>query len=249
MFKMQQCCHELLSTRPTRSVCLAKIRSGGGALPVFAAVALVAGVAWASTGAESYTGPTSQALHNAKGAKTLYSQNSDAQSYAQGSQNFTSGFQNSYNDAAADDFVVPKAKKWVITEIDVTGYYWNGPGPASSENVTFYKNSESIPGSTVKHGALPDLKCADNSGSFRCSLGKGLKLKSGHYWVSVVANCSELTCGQWGWQTTGHRHNDPAVWENPNFGFQYCMTWEILNDCGALGVPDLMFDLQGKETK
>src|SRR5579862_5877161 len=45
-----------------------------------------------------------------------------------------------YDDYAADDFVVPDGQKWVISEVDVTGYYTNGSGPASSVLVSFWSN-------------------------------------------------------------------------------------------------------------
>src|SRR5215469_3261648 len=72
-------------------------------------------------------------------AKMLYNQNSsDAGGYID-SENFTSG-QTQYNDQGADDFVVPIGLTWRVTEVDVTGVYYRGSGPATSENVIFYKN-------------------------------------------------------------------------------------------------------------
>src|SRR5438067_1299575 len=68
----------------------------------------------------------------------LYNQNSN---FGLGiiSDNFTSN--SSYNSAAADDFVVPSGQTWHVAEVDVTGVYYNGSGPASSEVATFYANN------------------------------------------------------------------------------------------------------------
>ncbi|MGH6888278.1 MAG: hypothetical protein ACREHF_03630 [Rhizomicrobium sp.] len=165
------------------------------------------------------------------GAKLLYNQNSDGNGSFVLSQNFTSG-----NDAAADDFVVPKKREWTIGEVDVTGVYFNGSGPATSESVTFYSNNDGLPGKPVKGGSFTGLKGTDNDGSFAIKLPrKGLKLKAGHYWVSVGANCS-LDCGEWGWEETDTIHGYQAVWESGG------AAWEPL---GA----DLLFDLRGKRRR
>jgi len=191
-------------------------------------------------------------FHVAKGAKMLYNQNSGTNGEGVVSQNFTSGsFSPTYNAAGADDFVVPKKATWTVTEVDVSGLYFNGYGPATSENVTFYANSNNLPGKAVKGGTFTNLKGKDSSGSFTISLGKkGVKLKSGTYWVSVVANCSfEGGCGEWGWDETTAIHGNNAVWQNPDGGFGVgCTTWTEVGTCiGYNG--DFAFDLQGKAKK
>jgi hypothetical protein len=123
----------------------------------------------------------------------------------------------SYSSAAADDFAVPEGKTWTISEVDVTGAYFNGSGPASSESVTIYADSKGKPGKSVWSGS--NLKCADTAGSFACKLGKkGPKLAGGkkgkRYWVSVAADCSVFSgCGEWGWIVNTVVHGDGAVSE------------------------------------
>src|SRR5204863_9417266 len=74
----------------------------------------------------------------------LYSQNNDPNTYPIDSSNLTSGSSSTYNASGADDFVIPSGHKWRIKEVDVAGAYNPGPGPATSENVLFYKNNRGL---------------------------------------------------------------------------------------------------------
>ena len=185
------------------------------------------------------------------GNTVLYNQNSNGSGEFVSSQNFTSGSFTTYDDTGADDFVVPKGKKWTVREVDVTGEYSTG-GPAASENVTFYKDANGVPGKVVK--ALTNLTGTDTSGSFAISLGKkGVKLKAGHYWVGVVVNMNYTSHGQWYWENTANAiQGTNGLWEDPGGGFGVCPTWGNLNSCiktsGGNGIPnaDFMFELQGR---
>lgn len=174
-------------------------------------------------------------------AKTLYSQNSNDSGVGLVSDNFTSGSFTSYDDSGADDFIVPSGKTWKIKVVDVTGVYFNGSGPATSENVTFYNDNNGVPGSVVK--AYTGLSCVDSSGSFSCKIKK-TKLKAGHYWVAVVANMNfSGGAGEWGWEGNTVINNDPAQWENPGGGFGVCPTWGSNSTCLGYNQDD-MFDLK-----
>lgn len=169
----------------------------------------------------------------------LYDQTSNPSGQGTFSQNFGDGNNGS---AAADDFTVPDGQVWTIEEIDVGGMYFNGSGPAT-ENVTFFKDKNGKVGKVVDD--LEGLHGADNAGSFAITLGKkGVKLKSGHYWVAVVADMSDLGV-EWAWenQTAGTSEGDPAMWENP--GGDYCQTWTSQHDCGGT-LGDEVFTLKGK---
>jgi hypothetical protein len=226
-------------------------------LAAAAAFALTAGAASAAQHpALGVTGVKASpvVVHKAKGAKMLYNQNS-SDGTAIVSMNFTSGTYTAYDSTGADDFIVPKKKQWTVTEVDAGGVYFNGSGTcssnceyATSENVTFYKDASGMPGTVVK--ALTGLKGTDNNGSFSISLGKGVKLKSGHYWVAVAGNVSYTSTGyEWGWDETTAFHGDDAMWENPGAGFGVgCTTWGDIGTClGYSG--DLAFDLQGTQKK
>lgn len=178
-------------------------------------------------------------------ARTLYNQNNNDAGTPVSTQNFTSGINSGYDDQAADDFVVPQGRRWRIGEVDVTGSYFNGgSGPAKSVNIYFYQDNNGLPGQIVR--SFKNLGCDDDSGSFACRLPKKVRLAAGHYWLSVVANCSfEGGCGQWGWELRSVISNDPAVWECPGADCAACPTWDTLYDClGSDYNGDLMFDLK-----
>ncbi len=120
-----------------------------------AALLTAAAVLGLSAGGASEAGPAASFSGNAfkatNDAKVLYNQNSN---YAGGyvdSQNFTSIYE-PYDDQAADDFVVPIGSTWTIREVDVSGAYFDGSAPASSENVIFYKDRKGSPGRLCQKG-------------------------------------------------------------------------------------------------
>lgn len=174
----------------------------------------------------------------------LYSQNSNDGGVAINSQNYTSG--SSFdNDQAADDFVIPRGQVWRIREVDVVGAYIAGSGPATSENVTFYKNKKGVPGDPVTNGMFNELSGTGGPNFALVLPGKGLKLKAGRYWVSVVANEYLRGNGAWGWEVNSGLHGKFAVWKNPYNGFGTgCTTWQAIENCLGQG-PDLMFTLRG----
>ena len=164
------------------------------------------------------------------GLKTLYSQNDHDGGTGIISQMFGSSYP---GDQGADDFVVPSGSTWKLSEVDVTGVYFNGVGPATSENVYFYRDRNGLPGKQIS--AIMNVQGADNGGSFAITIPT-VTLKAGHYWVSVQANCS-LICGEWGWEDRSVQNNDPAVWRTTG------SAWKPLggND------PDFMFALKGRK--
>ena len=67
----------------------------------------------------------------------LYDQTSDYGGYGMVSQNFG----DQYDSAAIDDFMIPNGAKWTIKEVDVFGFYFNGSGPADSEDIIIYQET------------------------------------------------------------------------------------------------------------
>jgi hypothetical protein len=193
-------------------------------------------------------------VHPSKDLTTLYDQNSDDAGIAIVSQNFESSF-DIYDSQAADDFIVPlDVTAWRVQEVDVTGVYFNGSGPAVSENVFFFKDKKGLPGKLIAEYA--GLAGTDSFGSFAIKLPeKGRKLKPGHYWVSVQINMDFSAGGEWGWERRNTQMMDPAAWQNPGDGFATgCTTWG--NEAKCLGFaphdptvdtgPDHMYALKGK---
>lgn len=161
------------------------------------------------------------------------------------SQDFTDSGFDIYDAQGADDFKVPKGHTWKIKEVDATGVYFNGPGPADSETVTIYKNNGGVPGDVVKSKTKVGT---DTGGSFVIRLGKrGIKLTKGTYWLSVVPTMAFSVGGEWGWETAGTQTGAPGQWQNPGGGLgTSCSTWGAVQTCIPSGEgPDFMFTLQG----
>ncbi|HLY05231.1 MAG TPA: hypothetical protein VKR31_05735 [Rhizomicrobium sp.] len=183
----------------------------------------------------------------------LYNQNSN---FGRGvvSDNFSSAM-SSYDAIGADDFWVPAGQTWQITEVDVTGAYVDGTGPASSVVVTFWVG-DAYPRRIVHHRDDSfTLSCTDNEGSFACTLpvnSRGrpvVRLRGGSggtpYWLSVVANCDFINCGEWNWTTNTTVYASQAAWKNPGGGWGTpCEGWGVLSACFGTAA-DLAFTLIG----
>ncbi|HEX4080860.1 MAG TPA: hypothetical protein VHX61_18515 [Rhizomicrobium sp.] len=214
-------------------------------LATTAAVALTTGSAMATPPTAAFQGPRANpVVRLSPGEEVLYNQNSDPSYAFVNSQNYTSGV-TADNDQAVDDFVVPTGTTWKVTEVDVTGCC--AYTTSITENVTFYKDKKGAPGKLVKHGWFTGLSGTGNP-SFAISLGKGVRLKAGHYWVSVVVNCNAGDGCGWGWGVRSTIENDPALWQNPGNGRGTgCTSWTTLETCfGSAYAGDFMFELQGK---
>lgn len=154
------------------------------------------------------------------------------------SQNFEPEF-DPYDTLAADNVTLHRVCR--VTSIDLVGTYFNGSGPADSENVTFFADDHGQPGAVVNSQTVVG---DDSAGSFTIPLAK-VTLAPGRYWVAVQANMSFASGGEWGWEATSNIKGKPAVWENPGGGFGAgCTSWGDLGSCLGLGQPiDLIFQL------
>jgi uncharacterized membrane protein len=209
--------------------------------------------------------PSAAARHSSRAVApklpgvTLYDQNDNDSGVGISSQNFESAF-DAYDDQGADDFVVPAGHKWVIKTVSVTGVYYNGSGPAVSENVFIYKNSGGLPGA-LKYEADGVVGTDNGTGSFVINIpklgnvgkaiAKGGATAAKTYWVSVQINMDFGVGGQWGWEgRLIQGGNNPAAWQNPGGGFGACSTWGVETTCvGDFGQgPDFMFKLLGSTT-
>jgi hypothetical protein len=214
-------------------------------LAATAVIALTTGSALAEPPMAAFDGPKANPLvRHSPGKRVLYDQNSDSSFAYVNSQNYESGV-TADDDQAVDDFIVPSGKTWKVTEVDVSGCC---AGTTSvTENVYFYRDKNGAPGKLVKHGSFTNLSGTGNP-SFEIGLGKGVALKAGHYWVSVVANCNSADGCGWGWGVRTTIENDPALWQNPGNGRGTgCTTWTTLQTCfGSAYAGDFLFELQGK---
>lgn len=180
------------------------------------------------------------------GLKVLYDQSDIADGNGIGSQNFEEEF-DAYDDEAADDFIVPPGQTWKINQLYVVGTYFDAMGPSDSQNVAFYKDRHGLPGKQIAR--FDALSGGDTYGTFNIDLPKGVKLKPGHYWVSVQSNQGFIDEQQWGWlafdDEVFHRR---AVWRNSNGGFDTaCDDWGYTIECwGYDRLGDYKFALLGK---
>lgn len=195
------------------------------------------------------TGKAKRAVSASPGSVSLFEQNDDANGVAILSSTDDDEW-SAYSSYGADDFAVPAGHKWKITEVDITGIYVNGSGPAYSENVLFFKNKNGLPGRPVAE--CDGVVGKDNGGSFAIKLPKSCRVAlkgSNTYWVSVVANLTWDVYGIWEWETRNGQNGNPATWENPGGGFGFCSDWGVMTSCiGNYGEgPDFMFELKGKD--
>ena len=205
----------------------------------------------ASAAPRSFThsvGHARYAVSASPGSVTLYDQYADI-GLNVSSQNFEASYAE-YDSAGADDFTVPAGHTWKIKEVDVSGFEYDGDGPADSENVTFYDSTVSppyLPNNII--AACIGVQGIDNFGPMAIAIPKTCKakLKGGQrYWVSVVANMHFFQKGQWFWNTR-NPINAPGVWENPANGFGTgCTTWTQTSACQPTG-DDYSFLLKGKD--
>ena len=194
---------------------------------LLAAAAVLAGGAAYAASSPSVAGHGSAAAHYVapKGSGTIVNQTTGGTGNGIVSQNFETSLQ-AYDAADADAFTITKSAK--ATGIVANGLYFNGPGPATSENVTFYKDKKGAPGSAIKNCTYTNVNGTDASGVFTITFKKACKLKKGVYWVSVVANLNFAggAGGEWGWQDATETGPHQADWENPGGGFATaCTTW------------------------
>jgi hypothetical protein len=141
------------------------------------------------------------------------------------SQNFSDD--DTLDSAGVTDFAVKKTCH--VTGVDATGVYYNGIGPADSEVVTFYADEDGAPGSVLSSQTVAGV---DNGGSFVMPLDD-VAIPPGRAWVSVVANMSFSTGGEWGWElSTQAKRGSSSLWENPDDGFGTgCTTWGPVGTC------------------
>jgi len=169
------------------------------------------------------------------------------------SQNFESSF-DVYDSQGADDFKVPAGVKWHIKKVIIYGVYFNGSGPAASEDVTFYTAKNKLPNLVKK--AYSGLNGSDSAGSFTIKLPTAATLSGGtngkNYFVSAVANMDFSSGGEWAWEDSSNAFGsyDGPVWQNPGDGFGTgCTTWTLEKPCvGDFGQHSKLFTLLGTQS-
>jgi len=176
---------------------------------------------------------------------TLYDQNGNDAGESVVSDDFDSAF-DAYDSQGADDFTVPALHQWIIKQVNVTGAYFNGSGPADGVTVYFYSDNGGLPGDLIAQADGSEF--TDTNGSFSIKLDDGVSLKAGTYWVSVQADMNASGgAGEWGWEVNAVLNGNLSAWQNPGDGFATgCTTWATTESCTGEG-PDFMFSLVGMD--
>jgi hypothetical protein len=129
------------STRNGKDITM-RIRFLSAATAVALAIVLIA-VFGTAAGASPSVAPTAAHKGSAhvfvrpSAHRTLYDQNDQSNGIMIVSQKFGEPRFAVFDTQGADDFTVPPGTQWTVKEIDITGVYFNGAGPATSENVRF----------------------------------------------------------------------------------------------------------------
>jgi stress response protein SCP2 len=178
-------------------------------------------------------------------AAVLYDQTDSDAASGINSQNFEAAY-DVYDNQGADDFTVPSGVKWKVSEVDVTGSYYNGSGLAASQHVTFYKDKNGKPGKIVAE--FDNVTGSDDGfGSLAIKLPSTVTLKTGTYWVSVQVNMDYSQGGQWAWGNRSTVNGSNAMWQNPGDGFgSGCVKYADESTCTGSGLGDKLFSLRGK---
>lgn len=205
-------------------------------------------VAWAQ-GIPERTGRGGAPLGPYGGMRAvLYDQTDNAGLNSATSQDFEPAF-DEFDNQAADDFVIPALDvAWTVEQIEVSGAYFNGSGPARAVNVWFYQDAAGLPGTQVYEalGLVPIDPGA--LGNFTIDLTVSAVLPAGTYWVSVQGVLDFGVEGQWGWLERTVQSNSESAWRNPLDGFLTpCADWgPRVTSCGIGGPdPDFVFRLNG----
>ena len=197
--------------------------------------------------------PTATATATATGTPVctpvvLYDQTSSPGTNGTSSQDFETA-SDSFDERAADNFVVPAGQTWTVQKVAAKGMYFNGFGPAASFNVTFYNDAATLPGAAVAGGTFTGATYTNVAGIFTITLPSSLVLNAGTYWVAVQARMDFTPGGQWAWLDRTATSNSAAVWQNPGggFGVPACVNYARRGaTCGIdAAAPDQVFQIVG----
>lgn len=177
-----------------------------------------------------------------QGSVVLYDQTGGTAGFGYTSQKFQPA-NAQYDSQLADDFVVPSAEGWDVTQINVLG---NSPGAVNLVNVWIYDDNAGAPGTPVcTYTAI----AANGVGNLNISLPTDCVLTGpATYWVSVQADLDSSVGGQWFWSDRSPQVGNPAQWQNPADGFATgCTTWTPMGSCFEDPQPDLAFAVVGRQ--
>lgn len=126
----------------------------------------------------------------------------------------------SYSTKVFDDFTVPVGQTWTITNATIFGLEGGQPSQNQSVNLAI-TSAANFSAPNIGNGGNPYLGSETNQ-NLLFSLGGGLTLTAGTYWITAWVVRPELNSGgQWFWLETTHGHDSQWIFHNPGGGFGY----------------------------
>lgn len=153
-----------------------------------------------------------------------------------------------FDSQAADDFVVDWPDGWRVEGIFTVGDQ-SLERTAGSVDVAIHADVGGRPAAGAMPGCQADelVPTDEDDGSFELRLPELCDLPPGRYWLVLQTNQDFDPDGQHFWSSRLATRGLPALWRNPNDGFDTgCRDWGTLAACETGGsFPDLLFALEG----
>jgi hypothetical protein len=214
--------------------------ASGIAAAIFAAS--TAGAAPISTSTSVFVQPV---FNVPNGSTVLYDQTDNLTTNGTTAQNFSSSY-DSYDNEAADDFVVP-AGGWTISSVNLATTTNPGFLGATTVTVNVYPDATGIP-AVAPVCSYSSAAAVVAAASTAITLPTGCSLGAGNYWLGISVNLDFTPNGQIFWTTRAVGSFADAVWRNPGDAFATgCTDWGTLPTCGVGGGvdPALGFQIVG----
>lgn len=199
-----------------------------------AAAIFAVSAASAAPVASNVSSAAAQPIFNVpNGSTVLFDQTANPGTNGAPAQNFSSSY-DSYDNEAADDFVVP-AGGWTVSSVNIISTGTAGFTGATPAAVTFYPDAGGLPGATPVC-SYPTAAATVTATDTSIVLPSGCALGAGTYWVGVSVDFNFVTQGQIFWSTQSSGSGSQAVWRNPGDAFgSGCTNFDTLPNCAVAG--------------
>lgn len=208
-----------------------------------AAAILTISTAGAANLQSSHAGVVAQPSFNVPtGSTILFDQTANPSASGVTDQNFSSSY-DSYDNEAADDFVVP-ASGWTLSSINMVTSTSGGFTGTRTASVNIYPDAAGMPGTVAacSYAAAPAVIGATSTA---ITLPTTCSLTAGTYWVAISVALDFTPDGQIYWTNDTVGSLSDAVWRNPGDAFATgCTDWGTLATCGVGGGVDPGYSFQ-----
>lgn len=211
----------------------------------------ISGLVQAATPArEAGSGPIEPPSFPAALVGVLYSQLDNASGNGAPAQDFEAAF-DTYDNEAADDFVVPTGQTWSISGVNVVGTIGNRAA-LQFVRVWFYSDNAGFPAAAATCTYTNLTPTGGTGGNLELTLPTPCVLPAGNHWVALQVRGDFSTMGQFFWSNRSTQTNNESVWRNPGNGFATdCVNWGRQRACGVGGgeSPDFLFEIIGEQVR